>query len=53
LKLQEERGTNIQAKLEHLFERWARIIDWANYLVFEHRYKEKEYGIKWREEYSK
>ena len=21
--------------------------------MFEHKYKEKEYGIKWREEYSK
>ena len=29
-------------------ERWAKIVDNARYLIFEHMFKEKEYGIKWR-----
>ena len=29
-------------------ERWARIVDNSRYLAVEYRYKEKEYGIKWR-----
>ncbi len=30
------------------FEQWAHIFDNARYLGVEYRYKEREYGIKWR-----
>jgi hypothetical protein len=47
-EMQLKYGIEEQDKLVHLFERWAKVIDNARYLVFEHRFKEKEYGVKWR-----
>ena len=35
-------------KLLPFCERWAKIVDNSRYLSVEYRYKEKEYGIKWR-----
>ena len=32
--------------------RWAKVADNARYLSAEHKYKEKEYGIKWRSAYK-
>jgi len=52
-QLQVEVGVEMEDKLCHLLERWAKVTDNARYLIFEHRFKEKEYGIKWREEYIK
>lgn len=51
--LQIERGADLECKLEHILERWAKVVDNARYLIFEHRFKEKEYGIKWRLSYEK
>lgn len=51
-ELQMERGINLEDKVEHVMERWAKIADNARYLIFEHRFKEKEYGIKWRLQYE-
>ena len=42
------RGVEIKDKVQHLYERWARVIDNVRYIGCEHRFKEKEYGIKWR-----
>ena len=38
---------------EQLHERWAKVIDNARYLGEEHRHKEKEYGLLWRQVYKK
>ena len=35
-----------------MHERWARVLDNARYLGEEHRYKEREYGLKWRAAYK-
>ena len=51
-KLQVERGIELDDKIDHLVERWAKVTDNARYLHFEHQYKEKEYGIKWRQVYK-
>lgn len=50
--LQIERGVELDDKLIHLLERWAKVTDNARYMIFEHRFKEKEYGIKWRTVYK-
>lgn len=31
-----------------LCDRWAKTVDNSRYLQVEHKFKEKEYGIKWR-----
>ena len=46
-------GVEPRDKCNHLLERWAKIIDHSRYVVYEHRFKEKEYGIKWRTAYKK
>ena len=46
--LQMERGIELDDKMQHIMERWAKIVDNARYLIYEHMFKEKEYGIKWR-----
>ena len=51
-KLQIERGVQVGDKMIHCVERWAKVVDNARYLSFEHQFKEKEYGIKWRESYK-
>ena len=38
----------LQQKVKKTSESWAKVVDAARYLAVEHRYKEKEYGIKWR-----
>ncbi len=35
-----------------MHERWARVVDAARQLGDEHRYKEREYGLKWRAAYK-
>ena len=41
------------SRLQLLHERWARVIDSARYLGEEHRHKEKEFGLLWRDAYKK
>ena len=35
-------------EIENMIYLWDKVLDNAKYLGVEHRYKEKEYGIKWR-----
>lgn len=51
-QLQINFGIDEADRMRHLTERWAKAIDNAAYLIFEHRIKEKEYGIKWRTAYK-
>ena len=51
-QLQIDCGVEIEDKIFHLLERWAKILDNAAYLVYEHRIKEKEDGIKWRQAFK-
>ena len=39
-------------KTNALLLKWDKVMDNAKYLGDEHRYKEKEYGIKWRSAYK-
>ena len=39
-------------KTNELLIKWDKVMDNAKYLGDEHRYKEKEYGIKWRSAYK-
>ena len=38
--------------IDTLLLKWDKVQDNAKYLDSEHRYKEKEYGIKWRTAYE-
>ena len=40
-------------KVNELLIKWDKVMDNAKYLGYEHRYKEKEYGIKWRSAYKR
>ena len=51
-QLQIAYGVENEDKVVHLCERWAKVIDNVRYLIFEHRHKEKEYGVKWRLAYN-
>ena len=42
----------VETKMMENVVRWAKVADNARYLSVEHRHKEKEYGIKWREAYK-
>ena len=35
-------------QIEEMIHLWDKVLDNSKYLGVEHRYKEKEYGIKWR-----
>ena len=39
-------------KIDQMIYQWDKVLDNARYLGVEHRHKEKEYGIKWRETFK-